>query len=271
MTVPRSPAATEGQHVHYGLLPTIRVRTVRAIILPFLLLLVGCFALAGCLSPTKEDKKEPKPPNVVLILTDDLAFDDVNPATLKHMPSLRALMEKGTTFENAFVTNSLCCPSRATILRGQYTHNHQVLHNRLPLGGFDKFRSLELEDSTIATWVEERGYSTAFFGKYLNGYAGTYIPPGWDEWHAVSGNFLSTALNENGNIVNYDADRYHLDDILSEQASGYAERAARPDPPFFTADRPILMWIGTKAPHQPACPAPRDKKTYPDVSLPRPP
>src|SRR5215203_1435526 len=145
MPVPRSPAATEGQHVHYGLLPTFRARKVRAIILPFLLLLAGCFVLAGCLPPTeettKQDKKEPKPPNVVFILTDDLDFEDVNSGTLKHMPNLRALMEEGTTFENAFATNSLCCPSRATILRGQYTHNHHILHNQPPLGGAKRFRS----------------------------------------------------------------------------------------------------------------------------------
>src|ERR671910_1280482 len=248
MTVPRSPAATEGQHVHYGLLPTIRVRTVRAIILPFLLLLVGCFALAGCLSPTKEDKKEPKPPNVVLILTDDLAFDDVNPATLKHMPNLRALMDKGTTFENAFVTNSLCCPSRATILRGQYTHNHQILANEPPLGGFQKFRFLGHENSTMATWVKEEGYRTALFGKYLNGYDDTYIPPGWDEWYAVTGNYLSHTFNENGHLVSYEPESYYETDVMSDKASDYITRTAGADPPFFTADRPFLMWLGTQAP-----------------------
>jgi N-acetylglucosamine-6-sulfatase len=243
--------------------------------LPFLLL-AGCLALAGCLPPgeetPKEDNKEPKPPNVVLILTDDLAFGDVNPATLKHMPNLGALMAEGTTFDNAFATNSLCCPSRATILRGQYTHNHQILHNQPPLGGAERFRLSGGDGSTMASWVEEQGYSTAFFGKYLNGYSGHYVPPGWEEWHAVSGNFLSDDLNENGHIVSYDADDgYHLDDVLSEKASDYAERAARPEPPFFTADRPFLMWIGTKAPHQPASPASRDENAYPNVSLPRPP
>ncbi len=220
------------------------MRRVRAIILPFLLLLAGCFALASCFPPaeetTNEDKKKPKPPNVVLILTDDLAFEDVNPGTLKHMPNLRALMEKGTTFENAFATNSLCCPSRATILRGQYTHNHRILHNQPPLGGAERFRLSGGDGSTMATWVKEQGYRTAFFGKYLNGYAGAYVPPGWDEWHAVSGNFLSNDLNENGHIVSYEADRYHLDDVISGKASSYAEHAARPEPPFFTANRPFL-------------------------------
>ena len=249
------------------------MRRVRAIILPSLLLLVGCFALASCFPPAEETTNEGKkePPNVVLILTDDLAFEDVNVDTLKHMPNLRALMEKGTTFENAFATNSLCCPSRATILRGQYTHNHQILHNQPPLGGAERFRLSGGDGSTMATWLKEYGYQTSFFGKYLNRYAGTYVPPGWDEWYALSGNFLSNDLNENGHIVNYDADQYHLDDVLSEKASDYIRRTAGADPPFFTANRPFFMWLGTKAPHQPATPAPRDKKTYPNVSLPRPP
>jgi N-acetylglucosamine-6-sulfatase len=248
---------------------------VPAIVGPFVFLLAACLGLSGCFLPEKETKKEdregPKPPNVILVLADDLAQGDINPRTLEHMPHLRALMEEGTTFDNSFVTNSLCCPSRATILRGQYVHNHQIFHNEAPLGGAERFRLSGADASTVATWTEERGYRTAFFGKYLNGYTGTYVPPGWDEWHAVSGNFLSDHLNENGQIVSYDADQYHLDDVLAEKASTYARRADWPEPPFFTADRPFLMWIGTKAPHQPATPAPRHEDAYPDLSPPRPP
>jgi N-acetylglucosamine-6-sulfatase len=241
----------------------------------FVFLLAACLALVGCFPPAKETQREDregtKPPNVVLIVTDDLAASDLDPDTLEHMPNVRALMEEGTTFEESFVSNSLCCPSRATILRGQYAHNHQVLHNQPPLGGAERFRFSGADGSTMATWLKERGYGTAFFGKYLNGYASTYVPPGWDEWRAVSGNFLSDDLNENGRIVGYGADRYHLDDVLSEKASAYARRADRPEPPFFTENRPFLMWIGTKAPHQPATPAPRDENAYPHLSLPEPP
>jgi arylsulfatase A-like enzyme len=248
-------------------------------------LLIGLYALLGlalvgvlsaCFPSAQgqqaaQAKVEPEPPNVVLILTDDLALEDVNEDSLEHMPNLRSLMKQGTTFENAFVTNSACCPSRATILRGQYTHNHQVLHNKPPLGGAERFRILGGDNSTVATWLQERGYRTAFFGKYLNAYYGDYVPPGWDEWYAVSGNFLSNDLNENGHIIRYDPDRYHLDDVLSERASDYVERTAGADPPFFTTDRPFFMWIGTKAPHQPANPAPRHQDALADVPLPRPP
>ena len=216
--------------------------------------------------------EDSEPPNIVVIPTDDLAFEDVNQESLERMPNLRALLEQGTTFENAFVTNSVCCPSRATILRGQYAHNHQVLSNGPPLGGAERFRVLGGDNSTAATWLQESGYRTAFFGKYLNGYYGDdYVPPGWDQWYGVAGNFLSNDLNENGYTIHYDSDRYHLDDVISEKASDYVERTAGADPPFFTTDRSFLMWIGTKAPHQPATPAPRHEDDFADVPLPRPP
>ncbi len=237
---------------------------------------VAC-ALSACFpsaegKQAKDQKQEPKPANVILVLTDDLAVNDLNPGALQHMPNLKSLlMDRGTTFDNAFVTNSLCCPSRASILRGQYTHNHQILSNDPPRGGFQKFRFLGHEDSTMATWVKEQGYRTAFFGKYLNGYKETHTPPGWDEWYALTGNYLSHTFNENGHLVNYDPESYYDTDVISDKASDYITRTAGADPPFFTADRPFLMWIGTKAPHQPAIPAPRDEKAYPAVSLPHPP
>ena len=284
MLVSRSPAEAGDQPAVYSGpskganqtgRPSKRGRGARAIILPSLLLLVACFTLAGCFpsveATTKEDEEQPRPPNVILILTDDLAVEDLNAATLEHMSNLRALMEKGMTFDNAFVTNSLCCPSRATILRGQYTHNHHILHNQPPLGGAKRFRLSGGDRSTLATWLKENGYQTAFFGKYLNGYSGDYVPPGWEEWYGLSGNFLSNDLNENGHIVSYDADRYHLDDVLSEKATDYIRRTAGADPPFFTANRSFLMSIGTKAPHQPATPASRDENAYPHLSLPHPP
>jgi len=77
---------------------------------------------------------------------------------LRYMPRTRNLLGGGgAKFSSAFVTNSLCCPSRATILRGQYAHNHRILSNRPPLGGFDKFRSSGREKCTVATWLDGAG------------------------------------------------------------------------------------------------------------------
>jgi N-acetylglucosamine-6-sulfatase len=254
-----------------------QIRRIRFAALYALLGVAVACALSACFpsaegKQAENQKQEPKSPNVILILTDDLAVSDLNPRALRHMPNLKSLLiDKGTTFDNAFVTNSLCCPSRATILRGQYTHNHEILSNDPPRGGFQKFRFLGHENSTMATWVKEQGYRTAFFGKYLNGYNETYIPPGWDEWYAVTGNYLSHTFNENGHLVSYEPESYYETDVMSDKASDYITRTAGADPPFFTADRPFLMWIGTKAPHQPASPAPRDDDSYPAISLPHPP
>ncbi|MDQ3428695.1 MAG: sulfatase [Actinomycetota bacterium] len=242
------------------------------LLLILLCALVSCLPTAEGKPPPEQKDEEPERPNVILILTDDLAAEDLSPEMLEQMPNLREeVIEKGTTFENSFVTNSLCCPSRATTLRGQYAHNHQVLSNEPPRGGFQKFRFLGHENSTMATWLQEDGYRTSFFGKYLNGYAETYVPPGWDEWYGVAGNYLSHVLNENGHMVNYDPEEVYDTDVLSEKTADYVERTSGADPPFFTTDRPFLMWIGTKAPHQPATPAPRHKDALEDVELPRSP
>ena len=207
-------------------------------------------------------------PNVIMILTDDL-----DAASISHMPNLKSLLiEQGTTFENAFVTNSLCCPSRATILRGQYSHNHEIFSNEPPNGGFEKFRDLGRQNSTVATWLQEQGYRTALIGKYMNGYDTSYVPPGWDEWYGVAGNYTSTDLNENGRIVSYDPEQYHLDDVLADKAVDFVGSRGRGGPPsFFKPEAPFFMWLGTTAPHAPADPAPRHEDALADVSVPRPP
>ena len=167
-----------------------------------LVVVVVCSLVAGCDLPTGV-VRTPERPNVILVLTDDL---DVG--LLEEYPAaysnLRRLAAGGTTFENAFVTDPLCCPSRATILRGQYAHNHEILGNWWPRGSSRKFRELGREDSTVATWLHDEGYRTVLIGKYMNGYGGTRVPPGWSDWYGVSGNYTSTRLNENGRLVNYD-------------------------------------------------------------------
>jgi arylsulfatase A-like enzyme len=245
------------------------------------IVLVAACLLAGCgLAMGEENGAEervdveraasagtPERPNVILILADDL-----DAASISHMPNLQSLLiERGTTFENAFVTDPLCCPSRATILRGQYAHNHDIIGNEPPHGGFEKFRAMGHQNSTVATWLQDGGYRTILVGKYMNGYEGTHVPPGWDEWYAVSGNYMSTQLNENGRINDYDPEQDYLTDVLGERAGGYVGRPGGGTPSFFVPHRSFFMWLGTNAPHQPADPAPRHADALADVSLPKPP
>jgi N-acetylglucosamine-6-sulfatase len=134
-------------------------------------------------------------PNIIFVLTDDQF-----PGTENEMPALKNnITSQGVKFTNMTSTFPLCCPARATILRGQYAHNTHIYGNSSPLGGWEKFRDQGLQDSTIATWLHDAGYQTGLFGKYLNDYTDLGIPPGWDRWYAWNGPQEGwTALNDQG-------------------------------------------------------------------------
>src|SRR5215207_1654981 len=152
-------------------------------------------------------------PNFVTIVVDDL-----DSASVAQMPAVKRLLtEQGATFTQFFATTPLCCPSRVSMLRGQYAHNHRVLRNTGDDAGFTAFHNSGEESDTLATMLHDAGYATALIGKYLNGYVPindpripvprTYVPPGWDTWiagvgHAAYANFDYT-LNINGALVQY--------------------------------------------------------------------
>ncbi len=208
-------------------------------------------------------------PNIVFILTDDL-----DARSIRFMPKLKSLVvDRGTTFANFFVTNSLCCPSRSSILTGDYPHNHGVITNSFPPGGFQKFHNTGRERSTIATWLKAEGYRTMLAGKYLNGYgAGTAmaVPPGWDEWYAAlqdeeAYSYYFFSLNENGRHVQYqNRPEDYLTDVIASKATDFIERAA-------TDSRPFFLYLAPYAPHLPATPAPRHQNELRDVTAPHSP
>jgi len=191
--------------------------------------------------------------------------DDQDAASLRYMPNVqRLLVARGTTFTNSFVSDSLCCPSRATFLTGQYAHNHDVLSNSPPLGGVKRLRA----SNTLAVWLRAAGYTTALVGKYLNGYGGGpgpgLIPPGWSRFQALlepSSRYTGFSMNDNG--VRRAPPGYQTDVLATESAS-FIGRAARGNRPFF-------LWLTPSAPHDPAIPALRDKGAYPGIAGPHPP
>ena len=180
------------------------------------------------------------------------------------------LVDQGTTFNNSFVTTPQCCPSRATFLRGQYAHNHQVLSNNPPLGGFQKFHNLGLKRSTIATWLHEAGYTTAFMGKYLNGYGEKkptrYVPPGWDVWRARLGGVGGDTydVNENGGIKTYDRHELHETDYYADRAEEFVRNHKGDGVPWF-------MVVAPSAPHKPAYFAERHSGMFRHAKMPKPP
>lgn len=204
-------------------------------------------------------------PNIVLILTDD---EDV--AIHEFMPKTKALLERrGVRFDNFFVSYAFCCPSRASIVRGQYAHNTQVVGNELPFGGYEKLRDRGLEQSTVATWLQDAGYHTALLGKYINRYVPETdgVPPGWSDWY-VGGNAHPSydyTLNENGRIVAYGREpEDYLNDVLTRKAVGVIEATAR-------REQPLFLYVSTYTPHSPAVSPPRHKDLFVDAELPRPP
>jgi N-acetylglucosamine-6-sulfatase len=211
-----------------------------------------------------------KKPNFVFILTDDLNRTQyLDPSRFPKVNSL--LVEEGTTFSNYFVTDSLCCPSRASILRGQYVHNHDVRSNRPPLGGFEKFHTNGDESSTIATWLHDAGYRTGLLGKYLNGYPSgadsTFVPPGWDVWASPSGgggySGYNQQVNENGTLVRYGrTPQDYMTDVLSRKSGEFIEASG---------DKPFFLYVAPFVPHAPATPAPRHSEAFPGVQAPRTP
>lgn len=202
-------------------------------------------------------------PNIIVILTDDQPYH-----TVDYMPTVKGeLMAKGITFENGFVTTPLCCPSRVSILTGEYVHNHEVYTNRMPLGGAPKFD----DTSCVATWLHDGGYRTAYIGKYLNDYDSLkpygVVPPGWDDWQVfLSKNihadddiggmqfYFDFNLSENGESVLYPKSKANYGaDVVTNRALNFI-RDSR--------DEPFFMLVGYYNPHAPYAPAPRHRETF---------
>jgi arylsulfatase A-like enzyme len=199
------------------------------------------------------------PPDIVLIVSDDQRFD-----TLWAMPVLtERLAGRGVTFPDAFVTNPLCCPSRASILTGDYSHTHLVYRQAPPFGRFEW-----LDDrSTLATWLHDAGYRTGLFGKYLDGYQHAavtgYVPPGWDRWVAfVHSAQVDYALTFDGEVRSFGhgaAD--HATEVLADEVVSFIQGSSGP----------LFVEFAPSVPHAPATPSPGDEDTFADLEPARPP
>jgi N-acetylglucosamine-6-sulfatase len=212
-------------------------------------------------------------PNIVFIMSDD---QDI--ATMQFMPRVQELLAaQGVTFANSFVTEPQCCPSNVTMLTGQYAHNHGVLNNLYPTGGFQTFVENGGDQSTIATWLQDAGYNTARVGKYLVQYpeGSTYVPPGWDEWYSTydgAGRYFNYSLNENGTVVSYGSvSEEYATDVLTNKAIDFINRAEANDAqPFFLTFTPSAPHADS-IPNGPATPAPRHVGMFAGAQAPRTP
>jgi arylsulfatase A-like enzyme len=214
--------------------------------------LLGVAWLQG---PTPARAGVATPPNVILILVDDMRWD-----YLRYMPNVeRELVAPGVMFANAFVENPMCCPSRVSFLTGNDSHTTGIFTNAPPDGGYQTFHDSGGESSTLATWLHDAGYHTGLIGKYLNGYGpnNLVIPPGWDRWVAfdrANGAYYDYDLNVDGTIVHYGMHPAgYSTDVLAADAESFIQTAP--------GGQPLFLYLAPYGPHSPTKPAPRDVRT----------
>ena len=216
--------------------------------------LTGAGVYVAGLSDEGSPPRNAESANIVLIVTDDQRWD-----SMWAMPKVRNLLgAHGVTFTNGFASNPLCCPSRASILTGQYSHGTGVYTNFPPLGGYGGFDPT----TTIATVLQQQGYTTGFVGKYMNGYLGTEIPPGWDRWMAFNGPnggvwYYDYTMSIDGEERSYGSDPSdYSTSVAAEHAVTFIEQVRRP---FF-------LYFAPSAPHLPAVPGPGHEGTFPSLA-----
>ena len=236
-------------------------------------LLAACCALlaiAGGALVAREAHGAPSQKNVVFILTDDMPSSE-----LAGMPNVQSLIgAQGTTFNEAYISFPLCCPSRATMLSGQYMHNHGVRGNFPPNGSWFRFRSHESND--LPVWLQNDGYYNVHIGKYMNGYGVTDnalpVPPGWSEWYGkISEDALyfnyqlieKTGPSATPHLTYYgDQPADYQTDVFSDRAVNFINDKAPSNQPFW-----LNLWFNS--PHGPFDPAPRDLFRLSGTPLPK--
>jgi N-acetylglucosamine-6-sulfatase len=204
------------------------------------------FAIGAATTPNRASAAaEPsRPPNIVLIQTDDQTVDQVN---WNVMPKTRRLLARhGTTFSNYIATTAECCPSRASLVTGQYAHNHGVFSS----GHGEGYPTLIDKGNVLPVWLQGAGYNTVHVGKFMNHYQQgvperTDVAPGWDDWQTtLSGvRYYNYTLSSNGRLVHYgDEDSDYVTRVLTRKSVSAVRRYAPERKPFY-------IQLDERAPH----------------------
>jgi N-acetylglucosamine-6-sulfatase len=222
-------------------------------------LLAAGVVAAVALAPSARARQAPaagvEPRNVVFILSDDHRYDFMGfhpdgPAFLE-TPSLDRIAAEGAHLANAFVTTSLCSPSRASILTGQYAHRHGIVDNSSPIPEGTRFFPEDLQRA---------GYRTGFFGKWHMGEVDDMPQPGFDRWVSFRGQGVYVDP-----LLNFDGEQRRVTGYVTDLLTDYAlEWLGRED------ERPFFLYLSHKAVHAEFVPAERHAGRYADMAIPYP-
>ena len=215
-----------------------------------------CFLIStiSCKEKTKEEKIEPRRPNIVFIMTDDHATQAISAyghpvSQLAPTPNIDRIAKNGAKFYSNFCTNSICGPSRAVILTGKHSHVNGFRMNGDVFDG---------SQPTLPKFLKEVGYQTALFGKWhLHG-----LPEGFDEWNILvdQGNYYNPDFIKGKDTTRIEG---YATDIVTEMGLNWLKKNANSKEPF-------LLMVQQKAPHRNWMPAPRHLNLYDSVVFPLP-
>ena len=179
------------------------------------------------------DRQQQRPPNIVFILVDDLRWDDIGVAghPFVKTPNIDRLGNEGALFRNAFITDPLCSPSRASFLTGQYPHTHGITDNVNRSAASHQL-------TTFPFLLRQSGYTTAFIGKWHMGNDDSRRP-GFDRWVSFKGqgSYLNPEINDDGKDVKPNG---YITDLLTGYAIEFIKRRH---------DKPFLVYLAHKAIH----------------------
>lgn len=218
-----------------------------------ILTLIGLLTIA-CNTKINTSKKTAEKPNIVFIMADDHAIQAISAyghpiSKLANTPNIDRIAENGAIFQNSFVTNSICGPSRAVILTGKHSHINGFRQNG------DHFKGSQ---PTLPKMLQQSGYNTAVFGKWhLHGY-----PEGFDHWKIIvdQGNYYNPDFIEHGDTTRIEG---YATDIITNDALQWLQQDRTDSLPFF-------LMVQHKAPHRNWMPALRHANLYDSIQFPLP-
>lgn len=214
-----------------------------------LLFLVGCSFLISCKTT---DKEPPKQPNIIFIMSDDHAYQAISAYDnrLLETPNIDRIAKMGMLFTNASVTNSICAPSRATILTGKHSHLNGKIDNHFPF---------DTTNITFPQLLQQGGYQTAMFGKLHFG----NNPKGFDQFKILPGQgayYNPDFITKNEGEIRL---KGYVTDIITDMTLDWLEKERKPDQPF------MLMYLH-KAPHRSWVVAERHLEEFTNRTFPEP-